>query len=122
MSWYELPHDPLVPALEGLFDCMDEPSFKKSPGDETLKTSFCQAPRPPISSETAAANKIAQITLVSSPFPPWTETILCQIKVVTQLPPTVIIVCQIKEERNLSGGAIPAIFTGLILRSSASSP
>ena len=45
MSLYELPHDPLVPALEGLFDCLDEPSFKKSPGDETLKTSFLSGPQ-----------------------------------------------------------------------------
>ncbi len=45
MSLYELPHDPLVPVFEGLFDCLDEPSFKKSPGDETLKTSFLSGPQ-----------------------------------------------------------------------------
>jgi hypothetical protein len=34
MSLYELPHDPLVSALEGLVNRLDEPCFKKSPGDE----------------------------------------------------------------------------------------
>ena len=37
---FELPHDLLVSALEGLVSCLDEPCFKKSPGDGTLKLSF----------------------------------------------------------------------------------
>ena len=45
MSLYELPHDPLVSALEGLVDRLDEPHFKKSPGDDTLKTSFLLGPQ-----------------------------------------------------------------------------
>jgi hypothetical protein len=162
MSLYELPHDSLVSALERLADRLDEPRFKKSPGDETLKTSFLSGPQTPISTKKAAADEIAQRALVSSLSPPRTVTILCQIEVVLtckvvrtgaviaiiveafrpttitistayaiaqetittrlSLPPTNIIVCQIEEDRNLLGQVIPAIFTGSILRSSASAP
>jgi hypothetical protein len=38
-------HAFLVPALESLFSCLDAPSFKKSPGDETLKTSLFSQPQ-----------------------------------------------------------------------------
>ena len=37
---FELPHGLLVSALEGLVSRLDEPCFKKSPGDGTLKLSF----------------------------------------------------------------------------------
>ena len=45
MSLYELPHDLLVSALKGLVYRLDEPRFKKSPGDETLKTSIVSGPQ-----------------------------------------------------------------------------
>ncbi len=45
MSLYELPHDPLVSALEGLVYRLDDPCYKKSPGNETLNTSFLSGPQ-----------------------------------------------------------------------------
>jgi len=45
MSLYELPQDLLVSALEGLVYRLDELRFKKSPGNETLKTSFVSGPQ-----------------------------------------------------------------------------
>ena len=45
MSSCQLPHDLLVSALKGLVSCLDEPRFKKSPGNETLKTSFVSGPQ-----------------------------------------------------------------------------
>jgi len=53
-----------------------------------------------------------------------TEYTIAQETIATSLsfPPTEIIVCQIEVDRNLSGQAIPTIFTGFILRSSALAP
>ena len=82
MSLYELPHDPLVSALEGLVDRLDEPHFKKSPGNETLKTSFLSGPQTTHFHQDSCSQQNRPKTLVSSPSPPRTETILCQIKVV----------------------------------------
>jgi len=45
MSSCELPHDLLVSALEGLVSRLDEPRFKKSPGNETIKPSFVSGPQ-----------------------------------------------------------------------------
>jgi hypothetical protein len=45
MTLCDLPHDLLVSALEGLVPCLDEPRFKTSPGNETLKTSFVSGPQ-----------------------------------------------------------------------------
>jgi hypothetical protein len=38
-------HAFLVPALKLLLSCLDAPSFKKSPGDKTLKTSSFSQPQ-----------------------------------------------------------------------------
>ena len=39
MTLRKLPHDSLVPTHKSLVPCLNEPCFKTSPGNETLKTS-----------------------------------------------------------------------------------
>ena len=45
MTLCELPQVLLVSAVEGLVSCLDEPRFKTSPCNETLKTSVVSGPR-----------------------------------------------------------------------------
>jgi hypothetical protein len=77
MSLYELPHDLLVSALEGLVYRLDEPRFKKSPGDETLKTSFVSGPQTTYFHQDRCSQRNRPKNSRIKPIPPF-----CQIEVV----------------------------------------
>ena len=70
MTSCELPHDLLVSALEGLVSSLDEPCFKTSPGNETLKTSFDSGPQTTHFHRTSCSRRHRPKTSRIKPIPP----------------------------------------------------
>ena len=70
MTSCEIPHDLLVSALEGLVSSLDEPYFKTSPGNETLKTSFVSGPQTTHFHRTSCSRRHRPKTSRIKPIPP----------------------------------------------------
>ena len=66
----ELPHGLLVSALEGLVSRLDEPRFKKSPGNETLKSSFVSCPQTTHFHRDSRIRRHRPKTCSTKPIPP----------------------------------------------------
>ncbi len=70
MSLYELPHDLLVSALDGLVSSLDEPCLKTSPGSETLKTSIVSGPQTTHFHRNSCSRRHRPKTSQIKPIPP----------------------------------------------------